>query len=87
MSPCSEFADLLALDVFGELGADEAEAVRLHVAACAACRAERAALADARGRLDEAAAPRLAPGEGARLRAQAAGAASDPGAGPGANGA
>jgi hypothetical protein len=53
---CTEIRDLLVLYVYGELSFDEEESVDAHLAGCAACRLERAALASIHSAADEVAA-------------------------------
>jgi hypothetical protein len=56
---CSEARDRLAGLLYGDLQAGEANAVREHLAACAACRQELAALDHVRRALDAVPAPAL----------------------------
>jgi len=42
---CSDYKDSLVLYIYGELGPAEAEQLKAHLAACAACRAEQESLA------------------------------------------
>jgi len=59
---CEQFHPLLTPYLLGDLGPEDAAAVRAHLEACAACRTERAALEPALALLTEAlAAPAVAP--------------------------
>jgi anti-sigma factor RsiW len=57
MMTCLEARARLAALLYGDLPAEEAEAVRKHLAGCSACLAEQAALRRIRRLLDEAPAP------------------------------